>query len=480
MPRATLQARIVKNTFVLFGGQATLAVASAVTTFALARGLGVERFGEYNAVIAFVGLFLPLANIGLDTVLVREMSQHRDEARAIFGCGLILRLIASLIAVSACVATSIYLQYSQWGLIAIWSLVLIFSAGQLFQVPFSLIIDNIRPVGITTALTIIGTLLRLALIFAGVPLVAYLLTDLVINAVTCLALWQTVNRYSDLSPEWTTDWRIYRRILNGCLPLLVTSIMVAIYNRIDQQFLLRWRGTAELGQYAAAVRLAELVSIVPVLFMRSAFPVIAEASYESRETTLKLSSSCYRYLFLLTFPLIFAGIFASQTIINTVYGHAYSGAAIALPWLMLAEIPVIAGIIYGHFSIAAKLQKFDIILTFVNAAANVVLCVVLIPEYGLKGAAIASLVGYSIGFPVQLLFRAIRPYSLVLLKEALRILGVGFLSWVAFILAEYVLPGALAAFIAVLLFVVFSIQTKLIRREDSRLMLEMAAACRRQ
>src|SRR5882672_3799013 len=90
MPPATLRVRILKNAMVLFSGQAALLLSSAITTFALARQLGTEQFGHYNAVIAFVGLFLPVATIGLDSLLVREMSQDRNHARMIFGCGLIL------------------------------------------------------------------------------------------------------------------------------------------------------------------------------------------------------------------------------------------------------------------------------------------------------------------------------------------------------------------------------------------------------
>src|SRR5579884_790489 len=175
-----IRVRIVKNTFVLFGGQATLVLSSAITTFALARGLGVARFGEYNAIIAFVGLFLPLASIGLDTVLVREMAQNREQAGRIFGSALLLRLAASLVAVAACIGTSLYLNYPERVLIAVWSFFLVFSGGQLFQAPFSLAIDNRKPIAITMGLAVAGTIVRLLLIVAGVPLAAYLVSDLVI------------------------------------------------------------------------------------------------------------------------------------------------------------------------------------------------------------------------------------------------------------------------------------------------------------
>ena len=92
--RPNLRRQIARNGIVLLGGQAALIVSSAVTSFALARQLGTVQFGEYNAVLAFVGLFLPIAMFGLDIVLIREMTQDPDRAPSILGTGLLIRLAA--------------------------------------------------------------------------------------------------------------------------------------------------------------------------------------------------------------------------------------------------------------------------------------------------------------------------------------------------------------------------------------------------
>src|SRR5215475_8628993 len=135
-----LKVRVVKNAFVLLGGQAALVLSSAVTTLALARQLGADQFGEYNAVLAFVGLFLPVATFGLEVILLREMAQNPGRASETLGAGMTLRLATSLVAILLCIACSIGFGYSaqEIRLISIWSLSLLFSAGQLFQTPFAL------------------------------------------------------------------------------------------------------------------------------------------------------------------------------------------------------------------------------------------------------------------------------------------------------------------------------------------------------
>ena len=466
---------VLKNTFVLLSGQAALMLGSAVTTFVLARQLGSERFGEYNGVLTFVGLFLPIAIFGLDSMLVREMSAAPQRARITFGTGLILQLAASVVAILCCIGASIYFGYSAQEklLIGIWSVSLMFAGGQLFQVAYTLELNNSKPIRLSTAIALGGTIVKLLLVLTKAELIAYVVCDLVVSIVTSFSLWRIVRHHPEFSPEWRFDWEISSRLLRGGLPLMLTSILIASYHRIDQQFLLRWKGPGELGQYAAAVRMAEMLSLFPVFFMRSAFPIISSLSVESQEKPLRISASCYRYLFLLNLPAIFLGILLAPQIINLVYGPAYSSAADALPWLLGAEIPVIAGVVVGQFIVAAGLQNFTVIFCGINFAANLLLCIALIPRSGIYGAAIASFIGYGISIPIQMIFTATRPYATVLIWEMLRAASVGLVTWIAFVLSSWFLPLILTIVLSASVFCCASISMKLIRREDMRLVQEL-------
>jgi len=464
-----MRVRVVKNTFVLLAGQAALIASSAITTLFLARGLGPDQFGEYNAVIAFVGLFLPIANFGLDIILVRELSQNPKQAARILGAGILVRLATSVIAILFCIGSSWYFGYSPFEkmLITLWSLSLLLSSGQLFQTPFALELNNLRPVRVTSIAALTGTLLKLIMVLAGLPLASYLVLDLLTTLTTSIFLWRAAHRHSSIRPEWNTDRQVWSTLLHDCFPLFVSSIFIAVYHRIDQQFLLMWKGTAEVGEYASAVRVAELLNLVPVFLMRSAFPIIAAAAgkFESN-APVQLSRRCYRYLFITAFPVLFVGIALAPETINLLYGKNYFGAAPALPWLMGAEIPIIAGIVYGHFSIASNLQRFDVLFTFINMCTNLGLCIVLIPEHGLVGAAIASLISYSLSIPLQFLFKATREFSIALILEAIRFLAVGVCTWLGFRVLEGFLPVTVSLLISVAVFAVSAFLLKLITRKD--------------
>jgi O-antigen/teichoic acid export membrane protein len=166
-------------------------------------------------------------------------------------------------------------------------------------------------------------------------------------------------------------------------------------------------------------------------------------------------------------PVILGALFAPE-VIALFYGDGYSPAALAMPWLLLAEIPVVAGIVYGHFSLAAKLQRYDVVFTLITAIANVSLCFWLIPKLGLTGAAAGSLVSYSISIPVQLVFRSTRSYSAILFREAFRVLVVVLLAWLAFVAAERILPGSISVLVSILVSLGAAVLVKLIRKDDLR------------
>src|SRR4051812_7675255 len=97
-----------------FGVVAQLAikVLSFGFTILIVRQLGAADFGQYAAVLAFGGLFVFLADLGLSPYSVREVARWRDapagtaQASALFGNLLALRFVLALLAALLLIATA--------------------------------------------------------------------------------------------------------------------------------------------------------------------------------------------------------------------------------------------------------------------------------------------------------------------------------------------------------------------------------------
>jgi hypothetical protein len=88
---------ILRNTLFSFISRAIDVGVTFALAILLARYLGPKGMGEYTYIIAFVALFVPLIDLGLDHILIREIAKRRDTAKTYVGAALLLKLLIILI-----------------------------------------------------------------------------------------------------------------------------------------------------------------------------------------------------------------------------------------------------------------------------------------------------------------------------------------------------------------------------------------------
>src|SRR5262249_23486506 len=88
--------RVMANSGWLIAEKATRLAAGLVVTVWMARHLGPHDYGILTSTFAFVLLFGPLANLGLDAIAVRELSRRPGDAAAILGTAFCLRMIGGV------------------------------------------------------------------------------------------------------------------------------------------------------------------------------------------------------------------------------------------------------------------------------------------------------------------------------------------------------------------------------------------------
>jgi O-antigen/teichoic acid export membrane protein len=77
--------------------QGVALVCGLVMAAVLSRHLGVDGFGSFSYLFAFIYFFLALNDLGVQTIVVREISQQPDRTGAIVGAMLSFRVIAALV-----------------------------------------------------------------------------------------------------------------------------------------------------------------------------------------------------------------------------------------------------------------------------------------------------------------------------------------------------------------------------------------------
>ena len=136
---------------------------------------------------------------------------------------------------------------------------------------------------------------------------------------------------------------------------------------------------------------------MPMAITSSVFPAIINAKKQSEELYYQRLQKLYDLMVWLAVAIALPTTFLAPWIIRVLYGEAFLLAAGVLSIHIWAGVFVGLGVAQGKFWLSNNMQKQQFLITLSCALINIVLNIVLIRIYGVKGAAISTLISYAIG-----------------------------------------------------------------------------------
>ncbi|MFA5810005.1 MAG: polysaccharide biosynthesis C-terminal domain-containing protein, partial [Thermoleophilia bacterium] len=231
-----------------------------------------------------------------------------------------------------------------------------------------------------------------------------------------------------------TDVRPAMDVLKYSYPLALANILVAVTLWVDT-LMLGYLGTTEdVGFYGVALKIAQFGAKIIMAFIIVFMPVIADLWNRKKSEELKgLYMTVSRWIFTLSFPIFLIIVLFSDAIMR-IFGAGFvagSGALVILAaGQMITATTGAAGLMIlmsGH----SKVELFNVV---VNLTVNVVLCLLLIPGYGVLGAAIAHMSALAVVNTLRVIevwfFMHIFAYNLSYLKPVLSGLAGGIVALV--------------------------------------------------
>ncbi|BAZ53541.1 putative polysaccharide biosynthesis protein [Nostoc sp. NIES-4103] len=392
---------IIKNTGWLFLDRVLRMGAGLVVGVWIARYLGVQQYGLFNYATAFVGLFSPVASLGLDSLVIRHLVHDSSAKEEILGTTFCLKLIGSILALLLAFG-GIFLSNNNDSL-TVW-LVIILAAPGVF-LAFDTI-DLWFQSQVKSKYTVIAknmaflaiTLVKVTLINISAPLLAFACAtsaEVVLGAVG-LAIAYRVNKFSVRSWRWS--FSVAKSLMSESWPLIFSGFAIAIYVKIDQIMLGEMVGQEAVGIYAAAARISEVWYFLPTIIVSSSAPAIYAAKREADETLYYgRLTKLLRFLALVSVTIAFPMTFLSGTIINLLFGNGYAEAGTVLAIHIWASLFVFIGVAVSPWFVAEGLTHLAMYRAILGGITNVVLNLFLIPTYSGTGAAIATVISYAVG-----------------------------------------------------------------------------------
>ena len=412
--RTLTTSRILQQAGWLAAAKIIQGACSILATFVIARHLGPMAFGQLSLAIAISSVVGSAAALGLEQIATREISASPNPGPIL----LVLRRIRIAGAVLGCAALAaaawfpaLHPEHASNLLFAL-SLLPLAQIGDLSE--WRLVAaDRSRTVAIVASITSpIAAMARLLLVFLGFGAVAFAWTLVAEFALRSGLLWLVCRRDSSSAVALPSDefLRRARWLLHDSMPLLMAGLAVFVYMRIDQFMIGAALGPEQVGLYSASVVMAEVPLVLPVLLLRAALPRLTRQSQTDPTETNRSLVRLMRYTFWLHTAGAVVATICAGPLVQLLYGSAYAPAADVLRIQAWGAPFVALGVVSGAWIVLQSDTRYALWRTLIGALVNITLNLALIPHFGIRGSACATVLAFAVtAFASDTLFPATRP-----------------------------------------------------------------------
>jgi PST family polysaccharide transporter len=365
----------------------------------VARYLGPDQFGLLNYGLAIYGLFNIISNLGLDSLVVRDVALDSTREPHILGTAFVLKALASVVTTIAAIIAARILDPHDRVLIIIVALISFASISQALDVIdffFQARTRSRYTVVPRTGAFVAASLARLLAVFMHASLLAFAWIAAIEVLIAEFGLVITYFRYRRIFPRWNWDPKQAKALMSESWPLLISSVMVMVYMRTDQILLGKLSSMSTVGNYTAAIRFSEIWYAIPVIVTASVMPRILKTRDANPERYYARLQAFYEIMILISVLVTIGTLILGPTMVRFLYGARYSSAASILSIHIWTGIFVSVGSVGSQQCVHEKITSSALTRTAIGAVANVILNLLWIPRWGGMGSAMATLVAQSL------------------------------------------------------------------------------------
>ena len=380
-------------------GTYVLSMALGVTTTAvLSRRLGPEGFGGFKFLFAFIYFFQTINDLGINTILIRDLARTPERTRElvhnILGFKILLAIASTLVAWAVAAWWPALTPSVRWA-VAIFALILPIQAMTLPIVTLraNVLIGRASMIEVVNRVT--GFVFMMIAILRGHGLIA-VTAALVLGELAGLsAVVATTHRF--VAPIPAFDRRVWKEVLRSSLPLGVAGLLVSLVNRFDfimLQLLDRTNGLTAVGYYAAAYQVTGLLERLPLFVMATLYPLMSRLAAEDPAALVAVYRRSLRDFALLTVPMVAGVTFLAPFGIRLLNGANFLPAVLPLRILVWSTACLYPAMTAGNLLIALGKPNKNLLTWAIAAPVNLGLNLLLIPKYGVPGAALSTAVSF--------------------------------------------------------------------------------------
>jgi O-antigen/teichoic acid export membrane protein/glycosyltransferase involved in cell wall biosynthesis len=364
--------------------------------------LSTTDYGKIETLVAATSVMVIVLRLGISSAFFRFYFDARDEdgrirvVRTSFWFTMVAATVGLILTILFADPISQLLQLGPAGHPET-TLVIAAGVGLWAQMNYeqltSLFRAEERAVGFVAAslsnvLITVGATVLLVAVFDKGPLGV-----LVGNFIGTLCVYFVLLGYRRYQLGLQFDRKLFRAMNKFGMPLVPAALALWAINFIDRLFIALFKDQSEVGVYSVAVRVASAIVFLMIAF-RTAWPAFAYSIEDDREARRTYSYVLTYVVFVTCWVSLAFGVLAPWIVHVLARNPAFQRAAEAVPLLAFGAAAYTAYTVMAIGSGRARKVQWNWVIAAVAAAVNIGLNVILIPPYGMEGAAIATCAAY--------------------------------------------------------------------------------------
>ena len=385
--------RVIKNTAWLTASEIIGRSLRIILIFYSARVLGAAEWGISSYLLSWAVLFTIATDLGLSAIVTRELVRdhnRRAEHLSTFFFAKLVLLAASALTIIFVVPKVGALPLSQPLMISLAFLVF-FDSMRIIPSTVNKARETMHREAATNIFTqAVILVIGMALLFRSPSAEALNIAYAVGSGLGTIYSFFLIRDY--LGGILTTFRRpLVRQLLKDSLPIAIVGLLGSLMLNTDIVMLGWMRTAAEIGYYSATQKIIFTLYVLPTLLASAAFPTMARLAHDT--TTFKaFFEKIMKSALMVALPVTVGGVMTAPYVIKLFYGVEYLPATASYIILLLTVPIAFATPIINNALIAHNSQRHFLTYASIGLISNVIFNFLLIPLWGINGAAMATLI----------------------------------------------------------------------------------------
>jgi len=396
---------IARSAKLIFITDSTILLSTMISSLVGARALGPAGRGDLLVVVLWPPVVAMLAGLGLPTAYRYWMAKEPERVSRLFSNAVIYTMVVGVISIALADLIVPHLVGNRSAdVMRLLRIYQINIPAALFLNLMRGLLEGTRRFGWAGAARLLSFIVQgpgFALLWMLGMLTVATATYTLIIGQTASMLLGLFAVWRELRPRWQPDWAEFKSSLHYGVRDYPGGVADFTTLRLDQLMLGAMASNVAIGLYVVAVRLSEMTTLAADAIADALMPEVASSSKGSRaESLCARSLRLAIYMHLLVLPPLWL---AAPLILRILFGQNFVPATSSFRWLLVAAGVWSCGSIVINGLRGFGYPGLSTLARFAAAVVTGVGLVVLLPRFGITGAAIASLIGYSVMLVVALI-----------------------------------------------------------------------------